>query len=63
MTIISKESAQINDRVRWSYKGDFGYGRIVKITKKNFFVRDEKEYSDGRIYIIQKELCFEFLRD
>lgn len=62
MTLISLNSVQINDRVRWQCRGDYNFGRVTKINKRTFIVRGEK-YEGGQVYSVQKELVFEALRD
>ncbi len=47
----------LGDRVKFGYHGDVYFGRVIKINRKTYKIKDEKT-GEGLEFVVNKDLCF-----
>lgn len=53
---MSAHKIEIGDRVKFGYNGTVYYGRVLKINRKTYKVRDEK-MGFNEEFLVDKSLC------
>lgn len=62
MIEIQLSEVRVGDRVRWNHRGNYGFGRVLKVNKTTFLCTDEK-YGSEDIFMVAKGLCIQGLRN